>query len=43
MIHETIGTIIGDTPLLLLVGYCKQHGAGAKIIAKLEYLNRDID
>ncbi|MCL2718334.1 MAG: cysteine synthase A [Lachnospiraceae bacterium] len=38
-IAQSITDLIGNTPLLELTNYCKNHQLSAKIIAKLEYLN----
>lgn len=39
MIHTSITSLIGRTPLLKPVRYIKQHGLKARLLLKLEYLN----
>ena len=39
MIHTSITSLIGRTPLLEPVRYIKQHGLKARLLLKLEYLN----
>lgn len=39
MIHTNIAELIGNTPLLELVNYERNHGLKAKIVAKLESFN----
>lgn len=39
MVHKSIATIIGNTPLLELTSYNKQNKLGARIVAKLESFN----
>ena len=39
MIYGSIAELIGKTPLLRLSGLEKKYGAGAEIVAKLEYFN----
>lgn len=38
-IHKTISELVGNTPLLELVNYEKQHNLSASILGKLEYFN----
>ena len=38
-IHSSIAELVGNTPLVELTNYQKQHGIAAHIIGKLEYLN----
>ena len=38
-VYESVAELIGKTPLLELKNYGKAEGAGARILAKLEYLN----
>lgn len=39
MIHRSISTLIGGTPLMEPVNYNKNHGIAARLLCKLEYLN----
>ena len=39
MIAKSIAELVGRTPLLELCGYERAHGLGARLLAKLEYLN----
>ena len=39
MIHTSIHTLIGNTPLLELKGVMKQRGLSARLLAKLEFMN----
>ena len=39
MIHTSVTSLVGNTPLLSLDNFCKEKGLGAQIIAKLEWLN----
>lgn len=39
MIHRSISTLIGGTPLMEPVNYNKNHGLAARLLCKLEYLN----
>lgn len=39
MIHRSIATLIGNTPLLEPVNYSLKHGLQARLLCKLEYLN----
>lgn len=39
VIHEDITALIGNTPLLELHRFRRFHGLGARIVAKVEYLN----
>ena len=39
MIHRSIATLIGNTPLLEPVNYSSKHGLHARLLCKLEYLN----
>ena len=38
-IHQSIAELVGNTPLVELTNYQKQHGIKAHVIGKLEYLN----
>ena len=38
-IYESIGELVGKTPLLEIKGYEKKHGLNARILVKLEYFN----
>ena len=38
-VSESITDLIGGTPLLRLTNFCRRHGLGADILAKLEYFN----
>lgn len=38
-IYNGIDELVGNTPLLRLDAYCKNHGLNATLLAKLEYLN----
>ena len=38
-IYHSIGQLVGHTPLVELVGYEKEHGYDAHLLAKLEYFN----
>ena len=38
-IYKSVAELIGSTPLLELVNFGAAGGAGAKILAKLEYFN----
>ena len=38
-IAKQLTELVGNTPLLELGRYAASHGAGAKIVAKLEYFN----
>ncbi len=38
-IHNSIESLIGNTPLLSLSRFCKDRGINAKLLAKLEYFN----
>lgn len=38
-IYKSVSELVGNTPLLQADGFAKKVGAGAKIFAKLEYLN----
>ena len=38
-VYESVAELIGKTPLLELKNYGRAEGAGARILAKLEYLN----
>ncbi|MCL2176483.1 MAG: cysteine synthase A [Firmicutes bacterium] len=39
MLHKSITTLVGNTPLIELVNYNKANGLGCKIIGKLESFN----
>lgn len=39
MIHRSISTLIGGTPLMEPVNYNKNHSLAARLLCKLEYLN----
>lgn len=38
-IKDNIGQLVGNTPLVRMQRYAKEHGAGADILAKVEYFN----
>ncbi|HPY37805.1 MAG TPA: cysteine synthase family protein, partial [Clostridia bacterium] len=38
-ICANLGDLVGNTPMLELNGFCRARGIGARILAKLEYLN----
>ncbi|MFT3688345.1 PLP-dependent cysteine synthase family protein [Paenirhodobacter sp.] len=38
-IHNSLTDLIGDTPLVELHNYRRNHGLGARILVKIEYLN----
>ncbi|MBR4309825.1 MAG: pyridoxal-phosphate dependent enzyme, partial [Akkermansia sp.] len=39
MIHRSISTLIGGTPLMEPTQYNQSHELGARLLCKLEYLN----
>lgn len=39
MIHRSIGTLIGGTPLMEPENYNRKHGVKGRLLCKLEYLN----
>ncbi len=39
MIHTSVDTLIGHTPLLELKGVMQAHGLSARLLAKLEFMN----
>ncbi len=38
-IYKDISELVGNTPLMELTGYERQHGLGARLVAKLECMN----
>ena len=38
-VYQSIGDLIGNTPLLELVNYQRKHNLKATVLAKLEYFN----